>query len=1011
MGEHVLYNKKKLCFTEVSDFTDFQGVGSDPLYKRFDSVKAVLRTCIDDKYMGFLAQPMYNSDEDTIEWYVDSWEEHPRRLIDLTGEERIRYEQIKEETVQHYRNAAQKLEDSDLMILGGVLKYIPDETIFCYDNKVVLVCWGMCYDTNKHKDIGSLMHNIPLKPKTQTYYQVRFNPGTLGSFEGNGIVNLQAGESIPAAMIPAVNPSEGYRFTGWDTDPTNFTANNDMVFTAQYEKVGDVPPIGIVNNEEEKEKEKEEPKEVQFHKVQFLAGDFGKLKGTTSYTVPSGCSIKSSQIPKVKTNWRYKFTGWDVDPLNSAITGDTVFTAQYEKKKNWFAAIWPWLWKILLALLLLLLLILLLKYCSRPRVRPVRGIDDRPWVIEDPNVSDGGGIYDPGNPYKPIPTPPEHRDILPPDQGTMPPIRDDDPIRQDPGKPTIISNRLNVMMENEDKSIISLARDFKTRYPGDQYQVVYYDDVIKLMQITVPENEREAIKERLPQEFAPEYQLFVFDESLFEGPNTPNDPDLSNQDKKWYLDAIGAFEAWNTTTGSEDVTVAVVDNGFSLKHKEFKNKIVMPYYVWGHNDQIFAQQIDHGTHVAGTAIAAADNGLGLCGIAPGCQFMPVQVADQAGRMTTLSVLNGVLYSIYQGADVINISLGGTFSGLDRYPQRMQLDLIRNHFKEEERLWNHVAKIAETHKTIIVVAAGNDNVLAGIEALQRPKSIIVVSAVDKSLRNASKADFSNYGEYSTVSAPGVGIYSCYGNRGFEFMDGTSMASPIVAGSVALMKSINRDITAEQVICVLQSTGKQVEGDIGPMIQLNKALQKVKNNDLDSCQPEEEEVPETGDVEITLSWGNYNDLDLQCIEPSGELLNFKNDHSRSGGVFQIDKNVSPTTTEPIEHIYWPDGSAPEGTYTVRVHYFRHHVQSEAETPFSVRIKYGNVVETYTGTMTSPKQLETVCTFTLNGNSRNGGGGGTVGGGDNNNDSRRQDLINRRDQLQRELDDINRQLRNYR
>ena len=243
MSEHVIYNKKKLCFTEVSDFTDFQGVGSDPLYKRYDSVKAVMRTCIDDKYKGFLAQPIYNSKEDVIEWYVDEWNEHPRRLTDLTGEDKIRYEQIKNETVQHYRNAALKLEDTDLMILGGVLKYISDDTIFCYDGKVVLVCWGMRYDTNKHKDIGSLMHAIPHKQAVKPFYQVFFKPGSLGTMEGDGIVNIQEGDFITSAMVPVITPAEGYRFTGWDADPVGTVVGSDMLFTAQYELIPATPPI------------------------------------------------------------------------------------------------------------------------------------------------------------------------------------------------------------------------------------------------------------------------------------------------------------------------------------------------------------------------------------------------------------------------------------------------------------------------------------------------------------------------------------------------------------------------------------------------------------------------------------------------------------------------------------------------------------------------------------------------------------------------------------------------
>lgn len=360
-NENLLYNKKLLCFTEVSDFTDFQGVGSDPLYKRYYSVSAVLRTCISDEYKGFLAQPLYNSNEDIIEWYVDKWDEQPRRLVDLAGEERERYMRIKDATVQHYRNAAMKLEDEDLLILGGALKFIHDETIFCFDNKVVLVAWGMRNDTNKHLDLGSLMHTIPLRPAAPKIFQIRFNPGELGTIEGNGVRNITEGESITGEMLPQVTPAEGYRFTGWDTDPVGCVATKDMEFTARYEKVHFAPTA-----EEKPKKEEPEPKpEPQSHNVQFLAGDFGTLQGNTSFSMPAGSTITTSMIPIVNPKKGYKFTGWNMDPRRYVVHRDMTFIAQYEKKKGWFARIWPWLWKILLALLLLLLLLLLLNFLKK----------------------------------------------------------------------------------------------------------------------------------------------------------------------------------------------------------------------------------------------------------------------------------------------------------------------------------------------------------------------------------------------------------------------------------------------------------------------------------------------------------------------------------------------------------------------------------------------------------------------------------------------------------------------
>jgi hypothetical protein len=186
--------------------------------------------------------------------------------------------------------------------------------------------------------------------------------------------------------------------------------------------------------------------------------------------------------------------------------------------------------------------------------------------------------------------------------------------------------------------------------------------------------------------------------------------------------------------------------------------------------------------------------------------------------------------------VINVSLGINLAGLDALPEEVQREMIRTRFKEEERVWNKIAEIADKHKAVIVVSAGNDNVLAGISPKQRPKNIITVSATDKQNQlSPPKADFSNYGEYSTISAPGVGIYSCVGRNGYTMKKGTSMAAPIVTGGVALIKGLNESLTAEQIICILQSTGLPAGSNVGKLIQLDKALEAVKSGDTVNCAP--------------------------------------------------------------------------------------------------------------------------------------------------------------------------------
>ena len=696
-----------------------------------------------------------------------------------------------------------------------------------------------------------------------------------------------------------------------------------------------------------------------------------------------------------------------------------IITSNYveEKKLPWWKRFWLWLttlfagkgclkWllRALLFLLLLLLLLWLLHNCHGCSHDlgggAALGDNDSGWLRDDPNVG-RGGIYDPDNPYTPAPTPPDHEDVLPPNQGVLPPIEDDPDII--PGNPSIIANRLNILMENEDKSIFDLAKDFKEKYPDDKYKVVYYDDVVKRMQIDIPKEEREQLKQEIPPAFAPEYELFVFDEALFEGAYTPNDPAFSDANKSWYLKAINAQQAWDITRGSEKITVAIVDNGFNLSHPELKSKVVQPYNVWLHSDNIFPQPTDHGTHVAGTALAIANNGKGICGIAPNCKFMPVQVADNRGQMTTTSVLDGILYALYQGADVINVSLGSMFTGLDQFPESVQENLINNHFKEEERLWRHIMRITANHNSTIVIAAGNDNVLAGIDALQRPELFITVSAVDKSNQNLNKANFSNYGSFSTISAPGVDIYSSVGKNDYQMMDGTSMAAPIVSGAVALMKSLNDSLTNKQIICILQNTGKEIQGNIGNLIQLDQALQQVLSGEIIDCTP----TPSTGEVQVLLSWTNYNDLDLIVTDPDSESIWFKNRRVASGGQLEIDMNVEyPDSETPIENIYWKQGGAPDGTYNVYLLYYKRH-ENIAENPYKITVKHGNKTDEYTGTINNEKDVIHICSFTL-GNANNVQNPPRTNPNNPPSTNRRSQLEQERDRLQQELDRVNNELK---
>ncbi len=946
----VVYGLDKLCSCERFEtfFKSVQEYRGRKLFDRYEALSSIVNRNILPEYRHFLAQPVFHGEE--ITWYAVPYSETPQQLTKLESDELSRYEEILEKTRNHYNAVISNLKETGKVdeadCLERAIKFVNKDFVYCYDDKVVLGIWGMELREHVREPLGIAMKNI-------------------FSSKNRPIQPTEENQSV-------------------DEQPTSET----------------IPQ----NN----------------HTVTFILGpNSNSDKQWIDINKKSGDLITDGDIPSVVPKDGFKFAGWDTQPLGHEVNGDVQFTALYKAVRlPWYRRLWLWLtgsgclkWLLYLLLFLLLLLLIcwLFRTCNHVESRPIPSpIEKKPWVDKDPRAGHGG-IYNPGHPYEPVPTPPEYRDILPPEQGVLPDPDTSNLVRE-PGRPVIFNDRLNVLLEDENKSIMDLARKFKQLYPAEEYEVIYYDDVVKRMQIKVPPEDRNKIKQEFPGQVSPDFKIFIFDEALFESNFSPNDPSFSDNEKSWYLKAVNAAAAWDITKGSRTITVAVVDNGFNTDHPELKNKIVMPYNVWKHNNRISAQDIDHGTHVAGTAVASINNGTGISGIAGECALMPIQVSNDQDVMTTTSLLDGVLYALYQGADVVNMSVGMKFNG--NISENEQRELQQYHFKEEERLWTKIMDIAESHNATIVTAAGNDNVLAGVDPLKRPKHFIVVSAVDQSSSAVKKAGFSNYGNNATISAPGVKIYSTSGSDGYQYMDGTSMATPIVTGAVALMKSIKPDLTTEQIKCILQSTGVPANGKIGNLIQIDKALQKVKSGGAVNCA-NENPTPSTGDVQILLNWDNQNDLDLACVDPAGQTIWYGNRRVGSGGMLEIDMNVQPGgSNTPIENIYWPTGTAPSGTYSVYLWLYRQHLPDVSTNPYKIKVIYGDKEEEYTGNIAKSQGRIKICSFTLEGGIGDGNtdnrsgefGGGTPRGN-------RDELERERERLRRELDRIDSELRNLR
>ena len=128
--------------------------------------------------------------------------------------------------------------------------------------------------------------------------------------------------------------------------------------------------------------------------------------------------------------------------------------------------------------------------------------------------------------------------------------------------------------------------------------------------------------------------------------------------------------------------------------------------------------------------------------------------------------------------------------------------------------------------------------------------------------------------------------------------------------------------------------------------------------------EREGARSSDVQVSLMWNNYNDLDLHVVCPSGERIHGGNRKSACGGHLDVDANVRPDSRKPVENVVWPEGEAPAGSYQVFVHYYKKHKKRRSKDPTKFQVianAYGDLME-YTGELTFGEEIQLVCTFNV-------------------------------------------------
>ena len=296
----------------------------------------------------------------------------------------------------------------------------------------------------------------------------------------------------------------------------------------------------------------------------------------------------------------------------------------------------------------------------------------------------------------------------------------------------------------------------------------------------------------------------------------PNDP---NYDEQWNLRLINMPEAWRIEQGNSEVTVAVVDGGIDTRHPEFRSQFwqnggEIPGngidddangYIddingwdfsdaptlpgsgdWTVRDNEPEDEIGHGTHVSGIIAAAANNGIGIAGIAPRCRLMPLRAGfkyGSGGYLQNDDVAAAIVYAADNGARVVNMSWGDTV----------------NAFIIEDAI-----AYAYARGCVLIAAAGN----AASPGSWYPAGLETVISVAALSKEKHLSSISNFGSTIDIAAPGEEILSTDLKGGYLHLSGTSMAAPHVSGVAALVVSANPNYTNTEVQDMLSTTAGQL-----------------------------------------------------------------------------------------------------------------------------------------------------------------------------------------------------------
>lgn len=285
----------------------------------------------------------------------------------------------------------------------------------------------------------------------------------------------------------------------------------------------------------------------------------------------------------------------------------------------------------------------------------------------------------------------------------------------------------------------------------------------------------------------------------------PNDPlwgaNIYTPDGQYGLERIHAPAAWDLTTGSPGVILAMVDSGIDATHPEFAGRL-LPGHDFVENDSIPQDLCGHGTHITGIAAASGDNLQGVAGMNWNTAILPVRVLDYSCTGDLADIARGIVWAVDQGADIVNLSLG---------------------LWTPSRLLEYATYFAYQRGTTVIAAAGNDGTPNSINYPAAYPWVLAVGSTGPGAGDPRSA-FSSTGVQLDVMAPGEDILSTTPQGGafmmqgapyllgyqYGVLDGTSMASALVSGAASLLPAFNPQFnTPERIMAALAGTARDLE----------------------------------------------------------------------------------------------------------------------------------------------------------------------------------------------------------